>query len=106
MARPKGTQLIAAERTRQTQLKGWSDEHDMQHCLGELSLAALCYARVANALVRWGPEKVNFDVPDDWPWAEKFWKPSPEPVRNLVKAGALLAAEIDRILLGRELERG
>ena len=33
----------------------------------------------------------------DWPWAKKWWKPSDDPVRNLVKAGALIAAEIDRL---------
>ena len=32
----------------------------------------------------------------DWPWPPEFWKPSDDPVRNLVKAGALIAAEIDR----------
>lgn len=34
-----------------------------------------------------------------WPssWHPEWWKPSNDPVRNLVKAGALIAAEIDRI---------
>lgn len=32
-----------------------------------------------------------------WPWDEEWWKPSEDPVRNLVKAGALIAAEIDRL---------
>lgn len=32
-----------------------------------------------------------------WPWDENWWKPSLDPIRNLVKAGALLAAEIDRL---------
>ena len=35
-----------------------------------------------------------------WPWSDKWWKPSDDPVRNLVKAGALLAAEIDRLQRG------
>jgi hypothetical protein len=32
-----------------------------------------------------------------WPWDNKYWKPSEDKVRNLVKAGALIAAEIDRL---------
>jgi hypothetical protein len=31
-----------------------------------------------------------------WPWEWSFWKPR-DPVRNLVIAGALIAAEIDRL---------
>lgn len=38
----------------------------------------------------------NHEAPIDWPWADSWWKPSTDPVRNLVKAGALVAAEIDR----------
>ena len=35
----------------------------------------------------------------DWPssWNTSWWKPSADPIRNLVKAGALIAAEIDRL---------
>jgi hypothetical protein len=32
-----------------------------------------------------------------WPWDMKWWKPSDDPIKNLVKAGALIAAEIDRL---------
>lgn len=32
-----------------------------------------------------------------WPWAREDWKPDENPIRNLVKAGALIAAEIDRL---------
>jgi hypothetical protein len=37
--------------------------------------------------------------PRDWPdnWSEDWFKASVDPIRNLVKAGALIAAEIDRI---------
>lgn len=42
----------------------------------------------------------NVNVPSDgeWPFDAEWWKPSNDPVRNLVKAGALIAAEIDRLL--------
>lgn len=33
-----------------------------------------------------------------WPWATDWWKPSDDPITNLVRAGALIAAEIDRLL--------
>lgn len=36
-------------------------------------------------------------VPKDWPWDPKWWKPSENRIRDLVKAGALICAEIDRI---------
>lgn len=35
--------------------------------------------------------------PREWPWDASWWKPSPDPIANLVKAGALIAAEIDRL---------
>ncbi|MNY70647.1 hypothetical protein D3C86_2088230 [compost metagenome] len=40
-----------------------------------------------------------FKVPyvENWPWSEDWWKPSPEPRRNLVKAGALILADIERL---------
>jgi hypothetical protein len=46
------------------------------------------------------------DVPEDWPFDPSWWKPSEDRVRDLVKAGALIAAEIDRLLLasGRDPE--
>ena len=33
-----------------------------------------------------------------WPWRPSWWKPTPDDrVRELVKTGALIAAEIDRL---------
>jgi len=38
-------------------------------------------------------------VPPIWPWEKSWWKPTPnDRVKELVKAGALIAAEIDRLL--------
>jgi len=40
----------------------------------------------------------EYDVRNIWPWDFKWWKPTPnDRVRELVKAGALIAAEIDRL---------
>jgi len=38
--------------------------------------------------------------PAAWPWEWDQWKPSLDPIRNLEKAGALIAAEIDRLRRG------
>ena len=64
----------------------------------ELLEAALCYASVEHG--RNGGSK-DMDITKElmkfWPWHRCWWKPSDDPIRNLVKAGALLAAEIDRL---------
>jgi hypothetical protein len=77
-----GVDLIAAERRRQVDVKDWTSEHDAEHTRGELIRAAKCYLNTS---------------PQGWPWAIPWWKPSNDPVRNLVKAGALIAAELDRL---------
>lgn len=96
-----GVGLIAIERQRQLTREGWSSEHDDDHVLGELSQAACAYASVASAQAR-GATADEFPADmmvaeGDWPWEESWWKPSPDPIRNLVFAGALIAAEIDRL---------
>lgn len=86
-----GADLIAAERQRQISGEGWTPEHDDRHDDFELSAAARCYVQAA-----WRG-KPRRRPPADWPWEDEWWKPSDDPVRNLVKAGALIAAEIDRL---------
>lgn len=87
--RSNGAEMIAAERQRQVEVEGWTPEHDALHGDGQLVDAARCYLiapRFKN-----GP-------PHYWPWHLRYWKPTPEDrVRELVKAGALIAAEIDRL---------
>lgn len=100
-----GIELITAERERQISQEGWTPEHDDGHDLGEMSDAAACYAMLASANVRgaiadeWPATMLNGfnDSLLSWPWDDEWWKPSDDPVRNLVKAGALIAAEIDRL---------
>lgn len=85
-----GAELIAQERKRQISKEGYSPEHDDGHKDGELARAAACYA--IEDLV----------IDDDsyfwewWPWDEEWWKPQ-DRLSNLVRAGALIAAEIDRL---------
>lgn len=95
--RPKPTaiELIAAERQRQIEQEGWTAEHDRQWASGQLALAAACYA-----------------IPDNrrteiilrlWPWMLIWWKPTPDDrERELIKAAALLVAEIERLRGERE----
>lgn len=87
-----GSELISAERRRQVEVEGWTPEHDDEHQYGELAIAAAKYAERAHE------RSMPFLPPRGWPWFSCWWKPSPDPVRNLVKAGALIAAEIDRLL--------
>jgi len=93
-----GIELIAAERQRQIGKKGWSREHDDWHIAGELTDAAECYLHHANMLEQLIKPSYNMNgAPSEWPWQACWWKPSDDVVRNLVKAGALIAAEIDRL---------
>ena len=90
-----GCGLIAAERVRQEQQLGWTAEHDDKHIAGDLALASRGYAGHAAGCLR-GID-VNTTPPAAWPFEAAAWKPSSAPVKDLVKAGALIAAEIDRI---------
>lgn len=81
-------QSVISERQRQQSVEGWTPEHDDEHTEGEMAEAAACYAMFAN--------NQGFSVPDLWPWAREWWKQSGQR-RDLVKAGALILAEIERI---------
>lgn len=91
-----GVDLIAAERSRQRlPVKDGGEGYEWEHDQGqgdELALAAACYAIPAE----FRPHADRLAQPDFWPWAGASWKPTPnDRVRELVKAGALLAAAID-----------
>jgi hypothetical protein len=103
-----GIELIAFERMRQLDQEGWTAEHDDTHMEGELALAAVTYAMPPAR--RDGEVWINTAGDDDlrlgrrpfsavtWPWKDSWWKPTPQDrIRELAKAGALVAAEIDRV---------
>ncbi|WP_018703557.1 hypothetical protein [Anaeromusa acidaminophila] len=91
-----GADLITAERRRQVEKEGWSAEHDGEHEPDTLAYAALCYLLPAAVRKFELASKSFFEW--FWPFEMKYWKPTPEDrVKELVKAGALIAAEIDRI---------
>ena len=104
-----GLELIAEERARQMSEENWNSLHDDQHKNRELAAAALSYLKhyVARAWtfknelgmpgITDGEETYRSEeMPDSWPWEEGDWKPK-NPMRDIVRAGALIAAEIDRL---------
>jgi len=101
-----GLELIADERHRQIEQERYSLEHDDNEKPGALTTAAICYATMAAS----GPEmrqairhQAEHGIPPKhWPWELSSWKPGEDDsnksrIRELVKAGALIAAEIDRL---------
>ncbi|ECF8073979.1 hypothetical protein CWU58_12880 [Salmonella enterica] len=90
---------VIAERQRQQSVEGGTPEHDDEHGDGELALAASCYAENFALFSTWQDgESVDWSdapQPANWPWSLEWWKPS-SPRRDLVKAGALILAEIER----------
>lgn len=96
-----GAELIAAERQRQLDAEGWDTWHDDGHDAGELAMAAACYATPPDERDTrpvYTDDAPSSTVPLAWPWDTYDWKPTPDDrKRELVKAGALIAAEIDRL---------
>lgn len=91
-----GVLEIAAERLRQQSGEGFSPDFDAKvNARGELAEAAGCYAHAAAEATT--PAGVSRYVPGDWPWGDAAWKPKPTVFANAVRAGALLAAELDRL---------
>jgi hypothetical protein len=92
-----GWMLIAAERGRQVDGEGYTEAHDDEHD-DDLVRAAICYLLVT---IHENPaEFPTGSPPPEWPWEPDAWKPTGDaerPTRNLIKAGALIAAEIDRL---------
>lgn len=91
-----GTDLITKERQRQIEGEGWTAEHDDSLGDGELAQAGGCYAIKAAEELGLSISKAYLRWPSAWPFDEEDYKPT-EPLRQLVKAGALIAAEIDRL---------
>lgn len=92
-----GIEAIAAERLRQIEAEGYLPSHDEEHDSGELAGAAVAYATLARNQVASGYDLTTAPPAQLWRWGADAWKPSPSPIRNLEKAGALIAAEIDRL---------
>ena len=81
---------VLAERKRQVTTEGWTPGHDDEYEHGELADAAGCYALSSELFDCAG------EPPRPWPWPDEWWKPTNRR-RDLVKAGALILAEIERL---------
>ncbi|HEY2455194.1 MAG TPA: hypothetical protein VGI71_21755 [Scandinavium sp.] len=90
---------VVAERRRQKSVEGWTPEHDDVYQNSELADAAACYAIHAH--------NQGFSTPAHWPWSPDWWKQSGAR-RDLVKSGALVLAEIERLdrAAGITLQKG
>ena len=85
-----GIERIAAERKRQINEEGFDAEHDSQHSGADLLAAARCYADEYRVIHK------DVDIPLHWPWGNFEWNPKTRE-RDLVRAGALALAAVDRI---------
>jgi hypothetical protein len=89
-----GAELIEAERIRQVAVEGYTSEHDATFRDGQLAWAAVCYAAPGPVFRLY--DGILYD--DPWPWNGGFDKRDDhDRLRQLVIAGALIAAEIDRM---------
>lgn len=95
----RGVTAIAQERRRQIEGERFDPTADQQYHQGELAQAAACYVRLEamRSVAATVPgTAVDDRVPPEWPWARCWWKPK-DRRSNLVRAGALIAAELDRM---------
>lgn len=88
-----GAEMIVQERQRQIDTEGYDAAHDAGkgHALAR---AGVAYAIAGTGVA--GDLKADGEAWSWWPWSWDAWKPDDDDlVRNLVKAGALIAAAID-----------
>lgn len=98
--RSRAADDVLAERHRQVEVEGWTPKHDDTHSRGEMACAAACYATGSDLWT--GHEQTDrkgrptlIGAARVWPWSG-WWKPA-DRRHNLVKAGALILAEIERL---------
>ena len=88
-------QLIDEEQRRVREVKGYTPEMDKQYKNNELVRASVCYLRTPF----YHEHIKNGSVPpSEFPFKQEYWKPSPdERIAELIKAGGLIASEIDKL---------
>lgn len=89
---PIGLRRIVAERREQMDLHGYDPTNDDSYTGGELMMAANAYLLAALF-----PNSNPSTASVVWPWDDEAFKPAEDPRKNLMKAGALIAAELDRL---------
>ena len=105
-------ELIAEERQRQIE-KGYDAEHDEMETAFQLSSAAALY--IANAQNQYFKDHTHYDGlgnvarfqireidsnkwKEVWPWEDKDNRDKSDIMKSLIKAGALIAAEIENLI--------
>lgn len=89
--------LFAEERSRQVNAEGFNPEADDRYLAGELARAAAAYALPGP----WRHKSAAHGhvAPSTWPWPPEWFKPTPnDRLREVLKAGALLLAEAERLI--------
>ncbi len=84
-----GINAIAEERKKQRFI--YNEDHDDDHKNGEIANAAACYALSPSFREKY----MKDGVPEMWPFERESWKPG-DRIKELSKAGALIASEIER----------
>ena len=89
----QGITIIAEESQRQREEKGYTleSDQDIKHANGELGKFACCY------ILGYSTTGLN---PNKW----ELHFSSDDKIKDLAKAGALIAAEIDRLQIKKEKE--
>ncbi|KVN91185.1 hypothetical protein WJ68_35430 [Burkholderia ubonensis] len=82
---------VLAERRRQVEVEAMTPAGDDQYDRRQLALAGASYA-----LSGAGAIASDRSAPVVWPWSHEWWKPT-TPRRDLVKAAALILAELERL---------
>lgn len=100
-----GVLLISAERTRQVKEEGYTPERDAQFTDGSLAQAAAYYCAVCGvaSVPNHEDEDLKMSPLYPWRWCTRGQKREGETMptdKDLIKAGALIAAELDRRAAG------
>ena len=89
----KAARDVLAERLRQQEIEGFEPDQDDLAQEGQIAAGAACYALWDSAAINMLRKEAKAGL---WPWDESWWNPK-DPRRNLVRAAALLLAEIERL---------
>lgn len=89
-------QELLAERRRQIDVEGWTPKHDERHPTEDFALAVAAYALAAASPAHSAPGVVEAHARGWWPWSPETFSPK-DMRRDLVRAGALAIAAIERL---------
>ena len=95
-----GVERIAADRERQKEHHHWDAEHDSEHSDNSLAIVAALYPAPFPIFKLLQVDESQRIFRDPWPlhWDREYDKRGDHSrIRQLEKAGALIAAELDRI---------